>query len=127
MAKFDKREGMPQMFSSITGTDALIPERLMLKVMRELANAKVICGKCHAFRTIHIKKHRNPGKEYITIKCKCGVAIVYPPRGDRGYAWLSQWVGADKYDKNKYSRFTGRDRESEPESKREVHSSTSLA
>lgn len=50
-----------------------------------IQDLKIICEKCHDQKSIKFLQ------KFITIKCKCGTGILYPPRKDRGNKFLWVW------------------------------------
>lgn len=52
---------------------------------QHLQKMQIICEKCHEQKSIKFLQ------KCITIKCNCGIGILYPPRPDRGNKFLYVW------------------------------------
>ncbi len=56
---------------------------------------KIICSKCHNFKKVKFNRTE------ITIKCNCGVGIIYPRLEERGHSYLYRFVPKWEYEKSK--------------------------
>ena len=61
---------------------------------------KTICGECHDYKTFKLKKDRQKG-DCFTIKCKCGVSIIYPEHKSRDGCRLWVTIPKEKYENRK--------------------------
>lgn len=62
------------------------------EVFDVIHSQEVICDKCKKIISIKFKQ------KCITIKCNCGIGILYPPRADRGGKYLYTHISKHKYD-----------------------------
>ena len=53
-----------------------------------LENAKIRCLNCHEKMTLKFKV----SGEHITIQCKCGTHVFYPPRKDRAGSFGHRFI-----------------------------------
>lgn len=63
--------------------DLFLNESALFDYIRE---QKILCGKCHEFKSIHFNETE------LTIKCDCGVGVLYPKRQDRGNAYFYKFI-----------------------------------
>lgn len=63
---------------------------------RYIQSLSILCEKCHEEKSIKFQK------KFITIKCDCGIGILYPPRKDRGNKFLYVWKKKTKKQENDF-------------------------